>query len=321
MSFTSWYKEHRILLRQRFRISIHPVVILAIALPVLFSLDGRETNAVPAKQQSVLVGTQYDTTHVYVPADKLEAFTASFVATFGGEATKPAIMNVLPVPSSTQFQAVRTPVGNLSIFAFQTPIPFPFGQERNGYLVTDMDRAVEAAKKAGAEVIVAPFQDPIGRDAVIQWPGGLKMQFYWHFKTPAPAPPLQTVPESRVYLSPDAASAFLLDLVKFDSPKQITDEPSADAGEIGRPGETYRRIRLIDSGFGKMTIFVTDGHLPYPFGYDTTGYQVADLNDTLAKAKAAGAIVLSPAYDAGDRSTAIVQFPGGYIAEIHRLKH
>jgi predicted enzyme related to lactoylglutathione lyase len=43
-------------------------------------------------------------------------------------------------------------------------------QERTGYLVTDMDEAIRAAKATGADVLVAPFNDPIGRDAIIQWP-------------------------------------------------------------------------------------------------------------------------------------------------------
>jgi hypothetical protein len=30
---------------------------------------------------------------------------------------------------------------------------------------------------------------------------------------------------------------------------------------------------------------VTDGHLPYPYGRETTGYEVTNLNDTVAKAK------------------------------------
>jgi hypothetical protein len=82
--------------------------------------------------------------------------------------------------------------------------------------------------------------------------------------------------------------------------------------------ETYRRI-AIESGFGKTVVFVTDGHLPYPFGHELTGYEVTDLADALAKATAAGATILSPAYDGKDRTTAIVEFPGGYIAEVHEL--
>ena len=50
-----------------------------------------------------------------------------------------------------------------------------------------------------------------------------------------------------------------------------------------------------------------------------TGYQVQDLAATLEKAKAAGVKILSAPYTTNDRTTAIVEFPGGYIAEIHSL--
>jgi predicted enzyme related to lactoylglutathione lyase len=66
-----------------------------------------------------------------------------------------------------------------------------------------------------------------------------------------------------------------------------------------------------------MQVLVTDGHLPYPFGRELTGYEVGDLDATLAKATASGAKILSPVYAAGDRSTAMIEFPGGYIAEVH----
>jgi predicted enzyme related to lactoylglutathione lyase len=206
----------------------------------------------------------------------------------------------------------------LSVFAFQTPVPFPFGQERTGYLVTDMNDAIKAAREAGAEVIVEPFQDPIGRDAVIQWDGGVKMQLYWHFTAPS-QPPLASIPDNRVYLSVDRADTFVHQFTRFAHGTIISDDKRADAGEIGRPRETYRRIR-IDSRFGKMQVLVTDGHLPFPFGHELMGYEVSDLNATLAKAVAAGAKVLMSPYSAGDRITAMLQFPGGYIAEVHALK-
>ncbi len=263
------------------------------------------------------MGPQYDSTHVYVTPADLDAFVKSVNATFGGTASKLIVTNVLPVPSSTQFRYVWTPVGTMSVFAFQTPIPFPFGQERTGYLVADMDAAIREARAAGAEVIVEPFKDPIGRDAVIEWPGGLKMQLYWHFTAPK-YPPLETIPDNRVYASPDAGE-FLEAFLRFAHGKLVADDARADAGEIGRPGETYRRIR-ITSGFGNMQILVTDGHLPYPFGWETTGYEVRDLAATLEKAKAAGVKILSPPYATDDkRMSAIVQFPGGYIAEIHSV--
>jgi hypothetical protein len=59
--------------------------------------------------------------------------------------------------------------------------------------------------------------------------------------------------------------------------------------------------------------------IPYPFGHEITGYQVPDLAATLEKAKSAGVKLLSAPYKAGDRTIAIVQFPGAYIAELHSL--
>src|SRR5471032_3396481 len=74
---------------------------------------------------SAAVGPQYDTTHVYVLNDDIDAFVNSFVATFGGFASPRALFTVTPTPSKTASQYIRTPVGMLSVFAFQTPIPYP----------------------------------------------------------------------------------------------------------------------------------------------------------------------------------------------------
>ena len=98
----------------------------------------------------------------------------------------------------------------------------------------------------------------------------------------------------------------------------IEADPYAPGIEIGRASDTFRRIR-ITSQFGLLTVFVTDGHLPYPYGREMTGYEVANLSETLKKAKAAGATVLVEPYSFGDRRAAMVQFPGGYIAEIHSI--
>jgi hypothetical protein len=100
---------------------------------------------------------------------------------------------------------VLTPAGTVSVFGFKTPIPYPFGDERTGYLVTDMDAAV-AARAARRHAAHRDLPDPIGRDVVVQWPGGVNMQLYWHTATPHYAP-LATVPENRVYLTADAADA------------------------------------------------------------------------------------------------------------------
>src|SRR5271155_190797 len=157
-----------------------------------------------AETVSVAVGAQYDTTHVYVAPEDFDRFVASLIATFGGTTTKQGVFTVTPTQSSTMSQLVLTPVGSVSVFGFKTPIPYPFGLERTGYLVTDMDAAVNAARTAGADVLVTPFNDPLGRDVVIQWPGGGDMQLYWHPTAPS-YKPLETVPENRVYVSADRA--------------------------------------------------------------------------------------------------------------------
>ena len=64
-------------------------------------------------------------------------------------------------------------------------------------------------------------------------------------------------------------------------------------------------------------MIVTDGHLPYPYGHETTGYEVVNLAGTLQKAKAAGVSVLDGPFSEDGRNSAMVRFPGGYIAEIH----
>jgi predicted enzyme related to lactoylglutathione lyase len=271
-----------------------------------------------AATPAVAVAPQYDSTHVYVAPEEVDRFVASFLGTFGGKSGKQVIATVTPTPSSTTSQLLQTPVGMVSLFGFKTPIPFPFGSERTGYLVTDLDAAVRAARENGADVLVTPFPDPIGRDAVIQWPGGVNMQLYWHTTAPSYAP-LQTVPENRVYVSPDAADAFTHAFLAFSHGRVVSDEAHASGVEIGRPGESYRRIRIA-SNFGKLCVLVTDGHLPYPYGRETTGYEVIDLADTLAKAKTAGAAVLVPPYVSDHRRAAMVQFPGGYVTEIHSIQ-
>ena len=68
-----------------------------------------------------------------------------------------------------------------------------------------------------------------------------------------------------------------------------------------------------------MQVLVTDGHLPYPFGHEVMGYEVQDLGATLEKAKAAGVKILAVPYTSDTRTSAVVEFPGGYIAEIHGI--
>jgi predicted enzyme related to lactoylglutathione lyase len=277
----------------------------------------------PARAQSsqgtgpisnVAVGAQYDTTHVYVAPSDVNAFVESFLGTFGGKSTSQVVATVTPTLSSTTSQLLQTSVGTVSLFGFKTPIPVPFGAERTGYLVADMDAAIKAARASGAEVVVTPFPDPIGVDAVIRFPGGVMTQIYWHTKAPSYAA-FAHVPENRVYVSSDAADTFLRSFVAFSGGSVVSDE-RLPGDEIGRPGSTFRRIR-VGSTFGKLLVLITDGHLPYPYGRETTGYEVDDLAATLEKAASLGAKVLVAPLNAQGRMSAMVQFPGGYVAEIH----
>lgn len=296
-------------------------ILAKLAVAVWIGVSGVSTLPVAspavARSADYSVGAQYGTTHVYVPQEQFDTFVASFVATFGGIAGKQGAFQVTPTTSLTKSQLVRTPAGTISVFGFKTEIPYPFGAERTGYLVTDMDAAVKAAVKSGAWRVVETFPDPIGRDAVIQWPGGVHMQLYWHTARPDYAP-LATIPENRIHLTADRANDFIRDWTRFSHGRVLSDEKAAPGSDVGQPGTTIRRVR-IGSGYGDMVVLISNGQLPWPYGREMTGYAVADLSATLERATAAGAETLVPPYDAGGRQAAMVRFPGGYIAEIHQL--
>ncbi|MBP1129675.1 putative enzyme related to lactoylglutathione lyase [Serratia sp. PL17] len=281
--------------------------IFTLLTPALSYANGSEL---------VAVSPQYDTTHVYVEHGKMDNFVDSIVKTFGGTVTKRVLADVTPTPSQTFSQLILTPSGTFSVFDFQTPIPYPFGTERNGFLVKNMDEAIKQAKASGADVLVEPFDDPIGRDAIVQWPGGVNMQLYSHTKAPN-YKPLSYIPENRIYLSSYRVNTFIKSYQAFSHGKVVSDTQVNDQ-VIGRNGQkTIREVKL-DSAFGKTRIFVTNGYLPYPFGHERTGYAVANLQDTLRKARASGAKILWNSNPAETKSAALVEFPGGYIAEVHQ---
>ncbi|HYQ08837.1 MAG TPA: glyoxalase, partial [Xanthobacteraceae bacterium] len=290
------------------------LVIAAVTAGIVLTVT-----AAPAASPSLAVGPQYETTHVYVAPEELDRFSNALVATFGGTKSPTAMISITPAPSETMWQAVFTPAGTFSVFGFKTPIPYPFGIERTGYLVSDFDAAIDSAKVNHADIVVAPFSDPIGRDAIIAWPGGVYMQLYWHRAPPNQAS-LQTVPENRVYISPDRADDFVRDFGAFAQATVVSDDRNAPGIGIGKPNEGYRRVTM-DSLFGKVAVLATDGHLPYPYGREIMGYDVDDLSDTLAKAKTAGASVVIEPYSVSRRRAAMVEFPGGFMAEIHSDKN
>ena len=100
----------------------------------------------PGNVTNIAVAPQYDTTHVYVAREDFDRFVGSLVATFGARLPSKEF-SVTPTPSSTMSQVLLTPVGTLSVFGFKTPVPYPLGAERTGYVVTDMDTAIQAAPR------------------------------------------------------------------------------------------------------------------------------------------------------------------------------
>lgn len=273
------------------------------------------TSTSPAAGASQAVGPQYDSVHVYVAPGQLDTFVGSWLATFGGTTTPAAVVTVTPTPSQTKSQLILSSVGTISAFEFTTPVPYPFGAERTGWLMSNFDAGVQQARDAGAAVVVAPFPDPVGRDTVIEFPGGINAQLYWHTTAPS-YPPLASVPDNRIYLPAATVDQFLKSYLQFTHGRVDEDTATADGALIGKPGTTFRRIHL-NSPFGNALIAVTDGQLPYPYGREVAGYQVGDMAAVITKAQSAGAHVLVPVIRSGNTTSAILQWPGGYLAEVH----
>ena len=142
------------------------IKVFAIAAMLVGSASDRlvASDKPAARTASVAVGALYDLTHVYVSPGDLDRFTDSLVASFGGTKSRPTSLTVTPTPSETAFVFVFTPVGTFSVFGFKTPIPYPFGTERTGYLVTDLDAAVRSAKAHSADHDPARAQRRAWRD-------------------------------------------------------------------------------------------------------------------------------------------------------------
>ena len=274
-------------LPRAFSIVSFTILLVAGGVSAALCQQSAETTAhAISATPDVAVGPQYDTTHVYIAPEDFDRFVSSVLSDIWRddieESCHTRYANSQQHLLTVDLDACRY---DFRIRLHDTRPISVSAWRRTGYLVTDMGTAIRAARQTGADILVTPFNDPIGQDAVIQWPGGVNMQLYSHF-TPPSYKPLETVPENRVYVSADRADSFVQSFLAFSHGKVVSNDDHAPGVEIGRPKDTYRRIR-ITSTFAKLTVLVTDGQLPYPYGREVTGYEVANLADTLAKAKGA----------------------------------
>ncbi|SCF95303.1 hypothetical protein [Streptomyces sp. Ncost-T10-10d] len=108
-----------------------------------------QDEAAAAPASATAIGPQYDTTHVYVTPGAVDAFVAGWGTTFGGTHRATILTTVTPTPSKTESELVMLPVGNLSVFDFGTPAPYPFGAEWTGWLMSDFDKGRPTGQAGG----------------------------------------------------------------------------------------------------------------------------------------------------------------------------
>ncbi len=194
----------------------------------------------PPRCRLLRFAPQYGTTHVYVAPQDVDRFAASLLATFGGQSTKQVVATVTPTPSSTTSQMLQTPAGTISLFGFHDA-RCPIRSARSGKRLSGHRHGRRDPRGAGRRRQrggLRRFPDPIGRDAVIQWPGGVDMQLYWHTTKPSYAA-FQTIPENRVYVPADRVAAFVHGFVAFSHGKIESDNAHAPGIEIARQADTY----------------------------------------------------------------------------------
>lgn len=291
--------------------------ILSLLL-VAAVLSVNACSAASREDAKIALGAAFRTFHVYAQSGTAAAFVDSWIATFGGHAQPPVNdIDLTPYPSKATAIMLSSPVAALSVYEFSTGIPYPFGSEVSGWGVTDVDQAVQQASAAHAHVLVAPFDDPLGRDAVIQFPAGAAVQLWHLFELPPNLyPPLTTKPDLRMYVPESTMDQFLASYLAFTQGEKVSDDATADGAQIGLAGKTYHRV-LATSDYGNTVIIGTDGQLPYPFGRESAGIAVESVAETVAKAKGRGATVLWGPHAGPDGHSVIVRFPGDYVVEIH----
>ncbi|MCU1719535.1 hypothetical protein [Pseudomonas sp. 5P_3.1_Bac2] len=266
-------------------------------------------------------GPQYALPHVFMYPDQLPVFIDKFLAVFGGTADPISDVNLAAVPATMQFTDLQTSVGAISAQAYKdNAAPFPMGKEAVGFGVADMDTAVQVAQAAGAKIL-RRWTVFGNQEAMIEWPGGVRIQFYAYAGEVPVIEIKESTSNTRYYLEPDAAAQFVGTFVAATGGTVLSDAyyPSE---EIGIAGTMFRRAQL-SSSLGLVNVIELTrelrDQLRYPHSEIKTDFVVADLNAVVAKAREADVDVLvRPEYSDPNSRRAVLRFPGEYVIEIRQ---
>jgi hypothetical protein len=264
-------------------------------------------------------GPQYALPHVFMFPDQLPVFIDKFLAVFGGTADPISDVNLAAVPATMQFTDLQTSVGAISAQAYKdNAAPFPMGQETIGFGVVDMDVAVQVAQAVGAKIL-RRWTVFGNQEAMLEWPGAVRIQFYAYAGAVPPIAINQSTSNTRYYLDPDAAAQFVGSFVAATGATVLSDAyyPSE---EIGIAGSMFRRAQL-SSTLGLVNVIALTRELRdklrYPYSEIKTDFVVDDLAAVVAKAREADVdVLLRPEYSDPNKRRAVLRFPGEYVIEV-----
>jgi hypothetical protein len=126
--------------------------------------------------------------------------------------------------------------------------------------VTDLDEAIRSAKIRAADVVVAPFNDPIGRERSSNGRAESACSSTGTRLLPT-MPSFRPFPKTESTCPSGARTNLFAN--SWPSHSVASDDARAPGVEIGRPNDMFRRVRIA-STFGTITVLATDGHIPYP---------------------------------------------------------
>lgn len=266
-------------------------------------------------------GPQYALPHVFMFPDQLELFIEKFTAVFDGTADPISDVNLAAVPAVMRFTDLHTSVGAISAQAYKDNAPpFPMGKESIGFGVADMDKAVQVADLAGAKIL-RRWSVFGNQEAMIEWPGGVRIQFYAYSGAVPPVEIRESVSNTRYYLSQGNAELFVSTFLAATKGTLVSDG-YYPAEELGIQGGMFRRAQLTSSLGNVNVIAVTsqirDG-LKYPYTDIKTDFDVDDLDAVVERARQNDVDVLvRPEYTDPNSRRAVLRFPGEYVIEVHQ---